>query len=362
MKILTKILCLVFALVLALGAVSCKEDKPPKDIYTPNQAYPVTAGREGEEGKYSVTPGLFVYYMYSAAASFTEEELTEHNFDAESELSLKQQMYDDVYTWYDRLVILAEERINYLLTYCNAAVANGVDLLLGDYTRIDQSLTNQRIEAAMYGYELDDYLAKRYGHSYITEEVLKYSIQLETLANRYAEQLEEKFKSEMTDAQIDAKVKQTEGEIDTRFTRYLGQLYFAASAYGSITDAASTANRVLNTLQANPTKEKMDELAEEFGNKDILVYYENVAEGDMVAQIDEWLYASGRRVGDCGTVTYGEDAVLLLLYISDDDPVYIANAKLALINDAFDKWYGENLGKFRTGVTEQMIAELDIDI
>lgn len=354
-----RFICLLTALLLCLttALTACKDGGKTPAGTTPDES---GGGREGVSGEYAVTPGLLVYYMYRAAGSFTEEQLKEHNFDESPDVSLKDQMYDETHTWYDMLVIIAENMLTSVLTYCNAAAADGIVLDDNEQMAVESSLTSQRVTAASYGYELDPYLEYVYGNKYVTEEVLKYAFELEELASKYEIILEKRFHESLTDEMVNEQVESAGGERDKSLTRRLGQIIFTAEAFGTVDAAEAEAKYVLGKIDKSAAEASFAEFAGEYDQAGDTLYFENVARNDMIDVIDEWLYASGRKTGDMDIVV-SDYGVHLLYYVSDGDPVYIANAKLAIVDRLFEEWYGRMKAAYSTGITDDMIAKLDLD-
>ncbi len=356
MKTYARLLCVLLALCCIFALASCKDgDKGDNDTDRTEDT-----GDTTEKGlKFKASEGLLAYYIYKAAYEFTEEDLIEHNFDAEK--SLKDQMYDDQHTWYDILVVRATDILTSLLIWCNAAADDGVELDSEDLRSIEDTLVQHRIVAATDGYSLDDYLAQIYNNTYITEAVLQAAYELESLSRKYSEVLEERFSGSVTDEMIQAQIKQ-DGSTDTTPTRNIGVIVLSPEKYASPEDAAAAAESILNRLRAEEQViyGVFERYAAEHSDSG-KIYYENVAKGDMRSEIDGWLYgAEARKVGDMAVISSNYGAYIVY-YESDGDPVNVVNAKLALVDKMFEDWFSQMKEKYGTLVSEELIEGLELD-
>ena len=71
--------------------------------------------------------------------------------------------------------------------------------------------------------------------------------------------------------------------------------------------------------------------------------YEDVAQGTMVTEFEDWCYAEGRKVGDTGLVDsdYGTHIMYFVGY--GDEASWHANCKAAMVSDAYEAWQTELL-------------------
>jgi hypothetical protein len=353
MKTYARLLCVLLALCCIFVLASCKGGgKGDNDTDKTEDTGDMT------ELKFKASEGLLVYYIYKAAYEFTEEDLIEHNFDIEK--SLKDQMYDDQHTWYDILVMRATDTLASLLVWCNAAVADGVELDAADLQSIENALIQHRIIAAAEGRTLDDYLAKEI-NPYITEAVLQAAYELEHLSQKYSGILEERFVGSITDEMIQEQITQN-SSTDTTPTKNICVIVLSSEVYDSPEDAAAEAENILNRLRAEEqmTYEVFEKYAAEYSHgKEI--YFENVAKGDMRSEIDGWLYgAEARQVGDMAVIS-SDYGAYIVYYESDGDPVNVVNAKTALVDKMFEDWFNQMKEKYGTLVSEELIEGLELD-
>lgn len=317
--------------------------------------------KSGADAAYKASEGLLVYYIYLVSYNFSEQELQEHNFSMDK--SLKEQKYDEERSWYDVIIERAADALTRVLVYANAADENGIALDEGERGEIENKLVNHRMQAAAEGYKLDDYLAYIYNNTYVTETVLKSQLELSYLADKYAAVLEERFSKAVTDKMINEKLEATAGERDTTATRNIGNIVFSYDSYDDAAEAESAATEVFEKIKAekNLTADVFGGYAEDYSDS-ADIFFDNVSKGDMIAPMNSWLYGdTGRKAGDVGVVKtdYG---IHIMYYVSEGAPVYIANAKIAVIDDMFLDWYQTNKAKYNIGLTDEMINGINLDV
>lgn len=317
--------------------------------------------KPGVKSEYTADEGLLVYHIYLAAYSFTESEYAEHNYIDKEGVSLKDMEYDDTRSWYDVLIERAVESLTELLIYCNAAAEEGITLNLSEVNDIENDLADRRYEAAVKGYDLNGYLEYLYDNSYVTEEVIRRQYELQYLSYKYSEVLNERFVRALTDRMVEDKLAGTDGERDETPTRNVGAILLQNALYESAEAAGEAAAGLIEDLKNIPGLD-----IESFGqyaadNTGGRHYsFENVAEGDLIAIMNEWLYSVPRAPGEIGAVS-DEEAVYVIYYASKGDPVYIANAKAAVVGDMYGEWYESGREKYDTGITKKMIKGLRLD-
>ena len=87
------------------------------------------------------------------------------------------------------------------------------------------------------------------------------------------------------------------------------------------------------------TKEKFEELAKDV-TEDSQVSYEDVCPGDMVEEIDEWLFDEARKAGDLEIIKTEDYGYHLVYYIEQsEEQVWFIGAKNDFLADSFEDWY-----------------------
>lgn len=355
MKYTVKILCLLLALLTVLPLAACKNEKVDGPSWQPNI--------EGEGGSFAPTIGMFVYYIFDCSYSFTEEEYAEHGFD-ENAGSLKKIMYDEENTWYDELIRRAKETTELLITYCNAAVAEGFEITAEMKQAVEDNLVQARTRAAIEGYEYNDMLKEYYGCDYINEDVIREISEMQMLWDEYYLHLEAKFGAEVTDDEIAARIK-SDNLTNTDRTRNVAIVLFPVG--------------VLDTEDSEADLQKM---AEDFvksfegkaPDKDTFikgngiagvepVYFENVYDGGVIPELNDWLYSKveERKVGDMDVLdlSYGPCAIY---YVGEGIPMNESQAKERIVYDRINSWSETAKEKFNVPVSDAIIDAVDLDI
>lgn len=90
-------------------------------------------------------------------------------------------------------------------------------------------------------------------------------------------------------------------------------------------------------LKGEVTKERFEKLAEDL-TEDSKVVYEDTCPGDMVEEMNDWLFDEARKAGDTEIIktTYGYH---LTYYIGQGKETWYVNTKADLHADTVDKWY-----------------------
>lgn len=279
---------------------------------------------------FEVTGSMFAYYFFTFGpmyvSNITEEELSERGFDENK--PLKKQKYDSNRTWYDYICEYVVSEIENTLVWCEAALDAGITLTEDDYAYVNETLTNERVKTVLY-YNTDyaTYLNQAY-FGYVNEEDVTKVMLMETLVAKYDAYLETLVKENMTQERVDAHVATMTGELDTTLTRNLAHIFVSYESYDEDQAYENIKTAKTKFEEQGKTDAAFESLWKEY-SMDANMIYENVAPGEMVTAMDEWLYTEGRAVGDLGIVS-SDDGCHLLYYISVGDPVYIATAKQEL--------------------------------
>ncbi len=130
--------------------------------------------------------------------------------------------------------------------------------------------------------------------------------------------------------------------LDESATKDVRHILFTKDVYGSDDAARIKAEEILQTyLAGERTAEAFGALAKQYTedtNGDVGGLYENVYEGQMVTEFNNWIFDPGRQVGDTGIVktSYGYH---VMYHVGDGDVLWMVDAKEALV----DKDYKEFL-------------------
>ena len=102
-------------------------------------------------------------------------------------------------------------------------------------------------------------------------------------------------------------------------------------------------------LKGELTKENFEALAKDV-TEDSNVVYDDVRPGEMVEEIDTWLFDEARKAGDVEIIKTASYGCHLVFFVDKDteEPTWFVGAKLDYFADTFEKWY-EDLEKSYEG-------------
>jgi len=129
--------------------------------------------------------------------------------------------------------------------------------------------------------------------------------------------------------------------LDESATKDVRHILFTKDVYGSDEAARIKAEEILQTyLAGERTAEAFGALAKQYtedGNGDVGGLYENVIQGQMVAEFNDWMFDPGRQVGDTGIVktSYGYH---VMYHVGDGDVLWMVDAKEALMEKDYKEF------------------------
>lgn len=311
---------------------------------------------------YEITGSMYAYLFLEAGAAYvsdiTEEELQEKGFDENK--TLKEQKYDKKRSWYDYINEYVIEEATSLILMCEAASEAGITLTNEDYAYVNDQLTDQRVRVVVrYQIDYETYLKDRYS-GYVTEEDLTKILLMETLAAKYAAHMEGEILERMTEERIAAHVETMsfENGKDEAITRNLGHMLASSMYYDEDQSYENMKTAKDRFEKAGKTEDAWNTLWKEFSDDANAIYY-NVRQGEMIADIDTWLYAEGRAVGDMGIIRT-DDGCHLLCYLSDGDPGYIADAKSELTEIISHEIRDELRARIKIKIKKNVTEAIDV--
>ena len=155
---------------------------------------------------------------------------------------------------------------------------------------------------------------------------------------------------------------------DEGVSRSVRHILFTPKSYGgegqSMELTLQKANEVYSSWKKNdPTEESFAELAKQYsddgGSKDNGGLYENVKEGDMVPEFNNWLFLGTRKPGDSGIVKT-EFGYHLMYYIgSDDTPAWKKSMDTLLRQDSFNDNYEKISEKYTVEYNDEAINTIE---
>lgn len=327
MNFVKRVLIFLLAAVMLFGTISLTSCSQDLTDLAPEELRERVAM---ESKHFRITGTMYAYYFYDMGMQFiatmTDEDLI--NMGYVEGMSLKELYFSNGESIYDRMRDGVAAQMENILVWCEGAYQAGITLESSDYSQIENYLVGIRSEAAVNGYaSVDDYLAMQYG-GYVSEADMANILQLEALAAKYANYLDNTLPDMVTQEHIDQALAETAGERDETPTRKIAHIFFANSRYDENADVtAEEAQKVYDTFMASDKSEESFKALKEQYSADANLYYENIRKGDMIAEIDTWLFAEGRHVGDVGMMS-SQTGYHIVYYTADGDPLYLANAKL----------------------------------
>lgn len=312
---------------------------------------------------FSIDGAMMAYIFFGTAqtmaGTFSEEYLKSVGFDENKKLS--EQYFTEGVTWLDLFMNEARADAVNLLILCEEAKRLGFTLTSEDEASISSQLYDTRANIAIYyGKEIDEYLAEVYS-GYVAEEDIRNMMRITTLASKAEDAVNEQLVASITDAEIEAYgATLSADKKDTTLTRRLGTILFNPDEY----TGAELVSPMLDTLKTELAAAAADGKAaafEAFAEKyDVsgTTMYENVAKGDMLTVMDEWLYDSSRKIGDLGIVAsdYGYH---ILYYVADDDMAWVADAKVEIYSDKYEEWRNAKIAGSDIKEYDDVIAAID---
>lgn len=144
---------------------------------------------------------------------------------------------------------------------------------------------------------------------------------------------------------------------DESTTRNVAHILVTTKTYITDEDTKAKAEAILAEYKAGAnTLDAFKALGEQY-TEDSSVYYENVANGDMVEEFNDWLFDDARKVGDTDIVktTYGYH---VMYYNGEGSAAWFASAKDALTSSRIDDWFKLSEEEFGLNFNDKVIAKL----
>ena len=350
----TRALACVFALVLfALSIASCQR----------GSEVPLSEGLKLIEGepvfdedvamktdRFTVTPGMMAYFFYTYGATVMAGMEAQVPFDESK--NLHGQAFNETQSWYDVIMSETLSHVSYMLICCEAAHAEGVALTDAQKAEVESSIQAYRMTAASnYSMELTAYLQALYGPR-MTETDLREVLTLEALANSFSMAVSDRLEAGITESAAEeyATKNGLTDETPSRNIAYLFIPFENGSAPAQKVESAFAA------LQAAPVPETLQ--AQDFGT-----YGEEgniTPENGGVKQINEWLFAAERAVGDYARLdTAG--ATYLAIYTGNGASFAEVEARRALFDNAFSAWYNDWVEQLTFGYNYECLDSYDVD-
>ena len=335
-------ICLALSLLLLLFSAGCRRgsDQPLSPGLSLIAGEPIYEDDVAvRSDNFVVTPGMMAYFFYTYGANMMVQMEQEKAFDDSK--SLHDQMFTETQSWYDVMMNETLAKVSELLIYCEAGAAEGVKLDATVQQAIADEMAAYRLEAAaQHGVELDTYLQRLYGPLMRTED-LQLVLELESFANRFSLMLQQRLEQGITGEQA-VEYAERNGLSDATPSRNISFL-FIPHENGEV--AQGKVVQALSALKQAPTAECMQTLSAlgSYGEQGNMT-----PANSGIAPLTDWLFASGRRVGDYGSVEVG-GATYVLLYTGNGISYGEVAARMALFDSAYAEWYNGWVARIHFG-------------
>ncbi len=149
---------------------------------------------------------------------------------------------------------------------------------------------------------------------------------------------------------------------DESTSKNVRHILFSPDNYGSEEEANKKAQEVYELWKSgDATEDSFAKLAEEYtddpGSKTTGGLYEDVAEGTMVTEFNDWLFDSKRKPGDTGVVktSYGYH---IMYFVSDGEPAWKTSVDTVLRKEDFNEEYAELGQKYKVEYDQDVLNSI----
>ena len=343
---------LLFALLLSLCSCRQGSDAPLSPGLKVIEGKPIyDEGVAMSTDHFTVTPGMMAYFFYDYGGRLMVQ--MEQNKTYDETRSLHDQIYEGGLSWYDVIMNATLERVCEMLIYCEAAHAAGVELTESQIATIDNELTSLAMDAAaIYSKTLDEYCQSLYG-PLMTAKDLRSVLECELLANSYSFTVKKTLEDGITDDAVQDALAHLSLRDDTPSCN----ISYVAIPYvgGKANDAK--VNEILAALKASPSAETLSgySSAGTVGNESNLI-----PDNTGVKTLSDWLFQTGRRVGDYGSVEVGS-CTYVVLYTGNGMTYSEVSMRMHLYDTAYADWYNGWVEALDFGYNYDIIDGYDVD-
>lgn len=300
---------------------------------------------------FTVTPGMMAYFFYDYGGRLMVQ--MEQNKSYDETRSLHDQIYEGELSWYDVIMNATLERVCEMLIYCEAAHAAGVELTEAQIATIDEELTRLAMNAAaMYSKTLDEYCQSLYG-PLMSAEDLRSVLECEMLANSYSFTVKDTLEGGITDEMVRDAVAHLSFRDDTPSCN----ISYVAVPYVSGKANDAKVSEILAALKASPNAETLSGYASAgtVGHETNLI-----PDNTSIQTLSDWLFQTGRRVGDHGRVEAGS-YTYVVLYTGNGMTYSEVSMRMHLYDNAYADWYNGWVEALEFGYNYDIIDGYDVD-
>lgn len=353
-RCLSCILALLLVCAVLLSLASCKKgsDQPLSPGLSMIEGEPVYDESVAlRTDHFTVTPGMMAFFFYDYGGTLMSHMEQYKAYD--SALSLHDQIYADGLSWYEYIMDATLKKVSEMLIYCEAAYDAGVELSQEQEDAVENKITAMRLDAAaLYSLDLEAYLHALYG-PLITQEDLRAVYEAEALAAVYSETVTAELEGDITDSEIRdyADANDLKDGTPSRNLVYMTIPYVNGAAN------EEQVNAVLEALKKNPEAETFSA----FSDAGTVGEEKNMTPDNTgVAAIADWLFDAKRRVGDSGSVEYG-NYTYVLLYTDNGMSYAHVSARMSLYDIAYAEWYNAWVERLTFGYNYDVLDSYDVN-
>ena len=248
----------------------------------------------------------------------------------------------NVLTWAESLENSAVNYAQYVVAYYEKAIADGYELTEDEKAELNETIETYRDQAAQNNYSLNAYLRESFGPGF-NEKTFKKQIEMETIAQRYRADQEEKHKTDITDEEVKAEYDANRKEYDYADLRYFAFPFTTLSGEeGETEDALAARQKKANDEVIAKAKAVFANITDEASFKAAVTAYKNEGSktptetdftsvsknatySSFVAATSEdaadWAFDVARKAGDKNVIA-GEKAAYIVYCIK---PLYTMN-------------------------------------
>ena len=337
-----KIISILLVAVMMTSFVACGQkannpsDTTDKETNDTTDTTDVTDGNlystiVAENEYFQMNAAEAAYLLYSNYSSYMSQmynllEIMGLKYDPSK--TLHEQYYDEQngVTWFDYFVSISIDNIKETMIVASLAKANGFEIDEEGRNSIEQYRESLMEQAKTNGYSsLDEYINDKLCKG-VGFDAIEKMIEMQLYASAYYNDYTTKLKDGYTDEDYDKYIKENPDsvkDISHEYTRNVRHILFMTTTYGSSEKAMEKANEVYEEWKKNGSS--LDEFikiakeqSDDTGSKESGGLYENVYEGQMVAQFEQWLFDDARKPGDTGVVLSSIGAHIMY-YVGESD-------------------------------------------
>jgi hypothetical protein len=313
---------------------------------------------------FTIDCSLMAYMFVSSALKMSgdipQSVLDEKGFDME--LDFNEQIYEGDMTWFDLFMEGAIADAKTMLICCEYAREKGIELTDEDNAAVESEITNMRIEIALQdGREINDYFATLY-RGYFELEDMRRMLKLNRLSSYGYTALVDDIEASVSDGDVIAYANSLEGfEKDESATRLLCAILANPDDFNNLDEVKPLYDELCASLIGKTSEGDKIKTFEAFAKKynaSSEYLYRNVSPGDMIEEIDAWLFDSSRMSGDTGIV-HTDYGYHILYYVGEDDPLWMSIARTKLLDLRYDETLKQKLEAYGVEVKGENCHLLD---